>query len=117
MSDDEFVSDHAWEFGKDKWTCAKCGHAFPWKDLDKIPQQFSPDGSPARGDPAWIKFQIVGLMSFIDACRGLPEKQRKKLAKLSGMPDDVGTHAMAFKHCLFEQQANDLLSIDEIMES
>ena len=120
--DDLGVSDHIWQFQTHRWVCARCGHAFDWiPSEDKNPQTFEVDGSPARGDPAWMRFQIVGLMSFTDACGTFTEAQQRKLVDLSGMKHGwggkhrVGTHAVAFKHCLFEEQADGLLAVDEVM--
>lgn len=100
------------------WTCEKCGHSFKWSGQRGEPRLFASDGSPAEEDPCWFVFQIAGPLSFLFACKKLSEKQRELLTRMMGEdPDTVGMHAVAFKHCLLERLAPDLLAVDEIMES
>lgn len=117
---DDWVSDHMWKFDAeaDVWTCSRCGHSFPWKDTKKrVPQKFAPDGSPARDDPCWFGFQIVGLMSFIDAGKDLPEPMRRKFVGLVGLDSNSqGTHAAAFHSCMLDQEMDNLSAVISIME-
>jgi len=79
-------------------------------------KQFDADGSPARSDPTWFEFHIVGVLSFIDAGKGMDEDMRRKFVRMVGMdPEQQGSHAAAFEHCLLAQEMDNYVLVDAVM--
>lgn len=117
---DEWVSDHIWKFDTETrtWSCSRCGHSFQWLDKgkDRIPEKFAPDGSPARDDPCWFGFHIVGLMSFINADEHIPDHMKEKFVEWSGLGPDKGTHAVSFHCCVLYKEMENLSAVYGVME-
>lgn len=107
-------SDHAWKLECGRWTCSRCGHSFKWPH--DPPERVGDDGSPAVGDKAWMKFQIIGMMSFINVGKDVPDHLRKKLVERCNIPSSTGLHAIAFKSCFFEAELDNILKLEEMME-
>lgn len=111
------MSTHNWKCEGLKWTCTTCGHSFKWGANKGMPQQFEPDGSPARADPTWFEFHIVGVLSFTDVGKGKSEEMRRRFVAMVGMdPKEQGIHAAAFEHCLLEQEIDNYAFVDQVME-
>jgi hypothetical protein len=112
------MSTHSWKFENDAWTCTTCGHSFKWKDeKSRVPQKFDPDGSPARDDPCRFRFHIIGVLSFIDAGKGMNDNTRRKFVQMAGMdPEKQGSHAAAFEHCLLGQEMDNYAFVDQVMD-
>lgn len=107
-------SDHNWELEGDTWACSRCGHSFRWPH--NPPEKTNSDGSPAVGDKAWLSFQIVGMMSFINVGKDVPDHLRKRLVERCNFPSSSGLHAIAFKFCFFEAELDNILKFEEMME-
>ncbi len=105
------MTTHNWKCEGSVWTCATCGHSFTVSGKKGPITQFDADGAPARSDPTWFEFHIVGLMSFIDAGKGMDEKTRRKFVALMGMNSD----AAAFEHCLLAQEMDNYVLVDAVM--
>lgn len=110
------MSTHTWKCDGFTWTCTTCGHSFKWGAKHGPTKQFDADGAPARSDPTWFEFHIVGVLSFIDAGKGMDEGTRRKFVRMVGMnPEKEGTHAAAFENCLLAQEMDNYVFVDQVM--
>jgi hypothetical protein len=110
------MSSHNWKCEGCKWVCAACGHSFKWS-AKHGPTKFDHDGSPALEDPTWFEFQMAGLLSFVNTCKGMDENTRRKFVQMVGMdPKLHGSHAAAFEHCMLAREMNNYVIVSQVMD-